>query len=467
MRYVIFVLVISIFSGCKGLINPEVEEESYSSDWTTETHSNDADPNYDVVFPQNEVLRFDITIPAENWVQIQSDLADNIGAAIDMGGGPGGGGPGGGGPGDNIPNDDLVSSYTPIWVSANLEFNDMQWQHIGIRVKGNSSLNSVYNSSIDKFSFKLDFDQFEDDYPEIFNQRFYGFKQLNLNNNFNDYSCLHEKMAPELFSEFGLVAPQTAFAEVYIDYGEGAQYFGLYTLVEEVDNTVIKTQYTDDSGNLYKPEGTGATFASGSFSTNDMYPKTNEETTDYSDVTQLYEALNNTNRTSDTAAWKQELENIFNVDVFLKWLAVNTTIQNWDTYGRMTHNFYLYNNPETQKLEWIPWDNNEAFYEGKLQGAVAIDFSDVENGWPLITYLMDVPGYKNKYKTYLLDFINQVFTQDNMYNKIEKYEMLISDKVTAEEPLYSFTSASLFENEIAELKQHVINRQNVVINYAK
>jgi spore coat protein CotH len=31
----------------------------------------------------------------------------------------------------------------------------------------------------------------------------------------------------------------------------------------------------------------------------------------------------------------------------------------------MTHNFYLYNNPETGKLTWIPWDNNESFTDGK------------------------------------------------------------------------------------------------------
>lgn len=33
-----------------------------------------------------------------------------------------------------------------------------------------------------KLPLKLDFDEFEDDYPEIENQRFYGFKQLSLAN---------------------------------------------------------------------------------------------------------------------------------------------------------------------------------------------------------------------------------------------------------------------------------------------
>ena len=73
---------------------------------------------------------------------------------------------------------------------------------------------------------------------------------------------------------------------------------------------------------------------------------------------------------ADAEAWRTSLEQVFNTDQFLKWLAVNTTIQNWDTYGRMTHNYYLYNNPQNNQLTWIPWDNNEALQTGKQGGAI-------------------------------------------------------------------------------------------------
>lgn len=58
-------------------------------------------------------------------------------------------------------------------------------------------------------------------------------------------------------------------------------------------------------------------------------------------------------------------------------------MQNWDTYGRMTHNYYLYNNPESGKLEWIPWDNNEALQDGKMGGALSLSLSEVGVNWPL------------------------------------------------------------------------------------
>ena len=83
--------------------------------------------------------------------------------------------------------------------------------------------------------------------------------------------------------------------------------------------------------------------------------------------------------------WRTNLESIFNIPVFLKYLAVNGIIQNWDTYGNMPHNFYLYNDPDNNKLTWIPWDHNEALQEGNMQGALNLDFSDLNsNSWPLI-----------------------------------------------------------------------------------
>lgn len=431
-------------------IEISVNPVDYNEFWELESHSNEAAPDYDIVFPQDKVLRVDITIENDSWNTMQKDLSTNLSS-----GGPGGG-PGGG--------MDVDSDFTPVWVPCLISFNDKEWNKVGIRYKGNSSLSSVYQSSIDKYSFKLDFDEFEDDYPEIKNQRFYGFKQLNLNNNFIDYSEMHEKVAPELFREFGVPAPQTSFVAVYINKGSGSEYFGLYTLVEEVDDTMIETQFSWSSDNLYKPEGTGATFANGSFNTSDMYKKTNEDTGDYSDVEALYNAINSTNRVSNVDLWKQELESVFDVDIFLKWLAVNTTIQNWDTYGKMSHNYYLYNNPESNKLQWIPWDNNEAFGDGKGSTA-SIDLSDIGTSWPLINYIMSNEEYKLIYKGYLSSFISEVFSSEKMDEKYNGYYNLIKEYVVSENSPYSFTSASYFESEVEFLKQHVSTRKNVVDAY--
>ena len=123
---------------------------------------------------------------------------------------------------------------------------------------------------------KLDFDEYEDDYPQIKNQRFYGFKKLSLKNNYDDQSLLREKVAADIFESAGLAVSHTAFYALYVDHGEGPTYFGLYTLVEEISDTVIDTQFDDDSGNLYKPEDDSASFNDdGTFVATDIEKKTN------------------------------------------------------------------------------------------------------------------------------------------------------------------------------------------------
>jgi len=441
---------------CFGIISCSKEDDGLEDnqvletpDWTIETHSSDVTPGFDIVFPSNQVNRIDIEIASEDWGTMQADLEDNL----NKGQGPLAG--------------DL--DFDPVWVPCNVYFNNIEWYKVGIRFKGNSSLNSSYRAGIKKLPFKLDFDQFEDEWPTIKDQRFYGFKQLSLKNNFEDQSFIRESIASRLFSEFGLVSPHTSFYRLYIDYGEGEQYFGLYTLVEEVDDSVIKTQYNDDSGNLYKPEGSGASFASGTFLTSDMNKKNNESENDYSDVQSLYELINNAKRENDHESWKADLEKVFDVPIFLKWLAANTVMQNWDTYGVMTHNYYLYHNPASGKLEWIPWDGNEALKDGKMGGALSISLDEVSSDWPLIRYIVDDEEWLAQYKQELVDFTLTFFVPETMSEIYENNRELLYEYVAGElgeQEDYTFLNSSAdFDNSINYLIQQVSDRNLVVQEY--
>ncbi len=433
---------------------PEVEivDDIEIDDWTDDTHSNLVDPDYSTVFKQNEVMRFDIKISSANWAAMNNDLINNLSS----GGGPGGGRPGVGG----------TSSFDPIWVPCSFYFDDTEWYQVGVRFKGNSSLSSAFQAGIGKLSFKLDFDQYEDEFPQIKNQRFYGFKQLNLKNNFDDNSMVREKVSSDLFREFGLASSQTSFCAVYVDYGSGPKYFGLYSLVEEVDDSVLDSQFADGSGNLYKPDGDAASFASNTYDEGEMEKKNNEEKGDYSDVYALYNVINSSTRTSAPDAWKAELESVLDTDAFLKWLAANTLMQNWDTYGIMTHNYYLYNNPSTQKLTWIPWDGNESLQDGKQGGALSLSLNEVGNNWPLISYLMDVEEYQTQYESYLRQFADEVFTVSKMQSLYDEYYNLLKDYAYAEESGYSFlNSNSDFDNGINTLKSHVASRRSQLSTY--
>ncbi len=425
------------------------DTEFEATDWTAETHSKDADPNFDEVFEDNVVKRLDIVITAARWQNMLDDMTNLYGT---FGRGHG-----------TFSNDD----EDPVFVPAEIFYEGIEWYRVGLRFKGNSSLASAWSSGILKLSFKLDFDEFEDDYPQIDNQRFYGFKKLSLKNNYEDKSMMREKVAGDVFRNAGLVASHTAFYTLYVDFGDGPVYFGVYTLVEEVDDTVLDTQFSDNDGNLYKPDGDTASFAEGTFDEDEYVKKTNEEEADFSDVESLLSILHDDSRTTDAASWRTNLETVFDTDVFLKYLAANTVIQNWDAYGRMTHNYFLYNDPETNKLTWIPWDNNEALQDGKQGGSLPLNFSGLNaSRWPLIGFLYQDAVYKAQYDSYVQEIVNGTFSVSFIQSQYSTYSTLIEPYATSEISGYTFlNSSSDFQSAVNKLNSHVTERATAVSNY--
>ena len=413
-------------------------------DWTAETHGKlkaaAITANLSKIFDNSQVQRLDITIDANNAAVMQSNLATLRTKLL-------------------APNNFYLMD-DPIYVPAEVKYNGKQWYRVGIRFKGNSSL---YGANSNKLPLKLKFNEFEDVYPAIADQRFYGFKSLSLKSNFKDESEIHENIAAQLFRDFGLKSSHTSYYKLYIDYGSGPVYYGLYTLVEEVDDTVIKTQYADATGNLYKPEDGAASFATGTFNTYEFAKKTNESALDYSDVQALYDALNSNLRLTDTALWKANLEKILDVPIFLKWLAANNVMQNWDTYGVMTHNFYLYRNPATKRLEWIPWDNNEALASNNR--CLTLGAAEVTSQWPLIRYLLDNADYAAQYRLNVHDFATNYFNAARMVPIYENQSALIQEAVLSEGAGYTFTSSSKFTSAILTLKNHVSLRSTAALAY--
>jgi len=485
-------LLITIFllSACSSPagVNASGSSSIYTDDENglgSAAHSNDPalasstdEPNYEIVFPQDSVNEITITIAEENWDLMLEDMTKLYGEqgsgrmnnpdgrpgvppADGEKGAPNEAGAGERPPANRMPGQDgfgMGGSDTnnPVWVEAEVSFNGNSWEHVGIRFKGNSSLRSTWSMGSLKLPFKLDFDQYEDQYPETEDQRLYGFKQLSFASGFHDDSRLREKIAADLFREAGVPAAETAFYAVTIDYGQGPVYFGLYTAVEVIDDTLIETQFSDDDGNVYKPEGTGATFAAGSFSESSFDKETNQDEDDYSDILALFDALHDQSRTEDPESWRENLETVFNVDSFLNWLAVNTVIQNWDTYGVTQHNYYLYNNPETGLLVWIPWDNNESLKSsGGMKAPLELDLQNANNNWPLVSYLRDDPFYYQKYRTYVDAFLADVFILEDVAETYQYYHDLITPYVLDESDEFALsTSSRAFDTSVNDLIQH-------------
>lgn len=433
-------------------VEPEVIDPDFEiPDWTASSHGNKVKPNYTTVFPQDKVNTIEIRMTKSDWATIHTNMKVLFGFNFGAGG--------------SRPVNSAFPEADPEYVAVSLKFNGIEWYKVGFRLKGNSSLQNSWSQGIYKLPFRLHFDKFEDDYPQIKNQRFYGFKELSMSPGANDNSLIREKVSADIFRAAGIACSQTSFYKVYIDFGDGLKYCGVYTMVEVVDDSMVKNQFGDDKGNIYKPESTFRTFIPDQFE-----KKNNEDENNFSDVQAMINALNSPQRSGNPAEWRANLEKNFDVDYFLKWLAANTTMLNWDTYGTMAHNYYLFNNPG-KGLTWIPWDNNESM-SIRSSTNVTISLSTVSASWPLIRNLMDDPVYNATYRVNVRSFTDNVFIPEKMNVLFDRYHNLISPYVIGPDEkeqgkFTHLTNGDSFNRELTNLKQHVANRNQVVNDYLK
>jgi spore coat protein H len=346
----------------------------------------------------------------------------------------------GGGPFLSLPN--------PIAVPVSVQFLGRTWTNVRMRYKGNSSLMGALGSANPKLPFRLDFDK-DASAPD---RTFHGFRKLTFSSNFADDSQLREVLAGEILRNRGVPAARAAFYRVYVDAGEGAKYWGLYTMVEDpADGPMLDAQLGGRTGNLYKPEGPAANWTR--FDAASFEKKTNEREADFSDVIAAIDALNAD--MNDSRAWRARLERVFDVDLFLRWLAVNTVIDNWDTYGAMAHNYYLYGDGSRGgRLRWVPWDHNMAFGAGPGagpafggrgfpgrgagdgggrgfpgpfgRGATDVLHRNVSTAWPLISRLLSVPEYSARYRSFLADGLSGMMDPDALAKRVRELHTLIA-----------------------------------------
>ena len=112
----------------------------------------------------------------------------------------------------------------------------------------------------------------------------------------NDTTFMRDAVASDILAEAGIASAETAFYELFVDYGEGPVSFGLYTMIEVIDDTVIDRVFGNDDGNIYEADGTAASLAEGTFDgiSTSFQKENNEDEADWSDIEALYTAFTQT-----------------------------------------------------------------------------------------------------------------------------------------------------------------------------
>jgi CotH kinase protein len=308
----------------------------------------------------------------------------------------------------------------PFLLSDSVKIDGVRIDRVGIKQKGYYSNWGAGNSI--KKPLKISFDEFNA------GEKFDGIKEINLSNCFQDPTMLHDALSYRMMREIGIAAPRTSYANVYFN----DSIWGLYLMVEQINKTFLKDHFGDDSGNLYKVKQSDLSTSAGRPIDYKLQfeKKTNEKADDWDDLKLLIQKINSTSY----FVYADTLRNYLNLAQFIKVLAMDVSLNNWDSYLDDGRNYFLYHNPSDHLFYWIPWDYNLAFSAQDYP----IMLPTTRDRKPLIKKIFNNHELKAIYLDDLCNIQQQIFTLKKQESYIDSMLCKIATSVHRD-PNYFYT----------------------------
>ncbi len=303
------------------------------------------------------------------------------------------------------------------YYNCTLVIDGETYSNVAIRGKGNTSLTQVDSYGNDRYSFKVEFDHYDNSIT------YHGLDKLALNNIIQDNTYMKDYLTYQMMNEMGVASPLCSYVYITVN-GEN---WGLYLAIECVEESFLQRNYGSNYGDLYKPDsmnmgggrGHGKEFNMEDFEWDGETPEFDGgmpggkmpdfgggmpggEVPDFSgdmpggevpdfgsgfggmgsddvllkyidDDFDSYSNIFDSAKTQVTDSDKkrlihslknlsagEDLSDTVDMDAVIRYFVVHNFVVNFDSYtGSMIHNYYLYE--EDGQLQMIPWDYNLAF----------------------------------------------------------------------------------------------------------
>ena len=359
------------------------------------------------------------------------------------------------------------------FIYADLVVEGETYHDVGLRLKGNSSSRGPGRKK--PLNLTLD--------AMVQGQDLMGYDTLNFNSGFADPTLAREILTTQRLAEF-LPMPKTAYVRVHVN----GDYFGVYTLVQQVERSFLDQWFDSGGGFLFKADppqeggaGPGPTPRPTPTRTpldqppnqpgrgrpdlrwqgEDLatYKRTYElKTSDAGDV--AYEMLREMIRALDAPVdqggesdedFPDAIREVLDVDGALWYIAAQNLYTNFDSYFA-GHNFFLNWTERDDRFHIIPWDVNESF--GVFPGAginpadrravVQTDPFLMATGSqaasrPLIRRLLAVPAFRADYLAHYRTLLIQSFKLADLEARVTGYQDQIRESArTDPNLLYGF-----------------------------
>lgn len=319
------------------------------------------------------------------------------------------------------------------YVHAALEFDGDAVKDVGARYKGNGTFLESRGGL--KRSLKVDADQY------VKGQKVAsGLTTLNLHSNVTDASRMNEPLSHRLFRDAGVPAPRAAYARVYVtvDGKYDRQYLGLYSVVENVDKHFLADRFPGAKGGaLFKPVSPSLFSDLGDdwkAYTQTYDPKVEPSKAEKKRVMDLCKLVSH----ADDETLAARLGDFIDLDNFARYLAVSVFLTDLDSVLGPGQNLYLYLHPKTNKLVFIPWDQDHSFGQFKYSQAQREQLS-IRRPWEgndnkFLERVFKVEAFKKLYLAKLDEFSQTIFKPERFHRQVDELAAVLRPAVADESP---------------------------------
>lgn len=353
------------------------------------------------------------------------------------GGMPGGGGPGGGGFAPRLQGAEGkrngLSAAAGIdfeYVRADLDFAGARVTNVAVRYKGNGTY--MMSRGSDKKSLKLDLNEF------VKGQKVAGVSKINFHNNVTDASWMNEPLSYALYRDAGVPAPRTSYARVNTTVSgvHTNRYLGLYSIVENLDDTWAESQFGTKKGAIFKPV-TPALFSD----LGNDWPKYQQTYDPKGELTtkQKQRVIDFAKLVShaEDAEFARRLPEFVDVDEFSRFMAVTVWLSTLDSILAIGQNYVVYLHPKTDRFQFVPWDLDHSFGNFMLQGTQEErEQLSISEPWVgqnrFLERVMKVAAVREAYLSRLKEFQGTIFQPARIQKQVDELAGILKGAVRDE-----------------------------------
>ena len=314
-----------------------------------------------------------------------------------------------------------------LTIPARVSVDGQNLDEVGVRIKGSSSFTLTPGSK--KKSFDLDLNS------GFGKQRLHGYKKLNLNNGFIDPTMVREVLFLEICREY-VPSARANLAELRIDENR----WGAYTSVQQVNRDFFDEWFSNGKGNYWrgvvKPFRSARPLAwvGAELELYETYyelrsAQTGQAWEDLVEVIRLLAEL-------PDHEFETQFDAYFAIDNALWLIALENVFMDNDSFLRKGYDYYIFQEPDHDRMFLIQHDGNEAFGSGTTgqwpEGELTkLDpFFQVDNPkFPLIGRLLSHPTLRQRYLAHLRTLVHEWLDWDVLEPRIARLQTLAEEAV--------------------------------------